>query len=107
MYKYYSAVSPAGQVFAIGNNVFSDIMSNFTDIIDNNTLKLADIDLEFVSTNAGPKKSNPRNPERSLVRFQMMEIFTRIAFTKYFKTGNCPTQLDAVIKMFETYIVPF
>jgi len=68
---------------------------------------LSDIDLEFVSTNAGPKNNNPRNPERSLVRFQMMEIFTRIAFTKYFKTKEVSSQLEAVEKLFNTYIIPF
>lgn len=107
MYKYYAAVSPAGSIFCIGGNVFSDIMSRFDDLIDGNTLKLADIDLEFVSTNAAMKKNNPRNPERALVRFQMMEIFTRIALTKYFKKGDVPTQLDAVKKIFEKYIIPF
>jgi len=82
-------------------------MSNFEDIVDNKTLKLADIDLEFVSTNAGPKNNNPQNPDRSLIRFQIMEIFTRIALTKYFKTKEVETQYSAVEKMFEEYIIPF
>jgi hypothetical protein len=107
IYKYYSAVSPTGQVFSIGNNVFSDIMSNFDGIVDNNTLKLADIDLEFVSTNAGPKTGNPRNPDRSLIRFQITEIFTRIALTKYFKTAVCASPLEAVTKLFDEWILPF
>ncbi|CAI2375065.1 unnamed protein product [Moneuplotes crassus] len=107
LYKYYSSVSPMGNIFCIGNNTFNDIISHFDGIIDNQTLKLADIDLEFVSTNAGPKKSNPRNPERSLVRFQMMEIFTRIGLTKFFKTKESPTQVEAVERMFINYILPF
>jgi NLR family CARD domain-containing protein 3 len=107
MYKYYSAISPVGLVFSIGNNVFSDIISNFDSLIDNQTLKLSDIDLEFVSTNAGPKKSNPRNPERNLVRFQIMEIFTRIALTKYFKTKEVKSQLEAIRKLFSEHLLPF
>jgi len=31
-------------------------------------MKLSDIDLEFISTNAG-NKSNPLNPDRALVRY--------------------------------------
>lgn len=62
-YKYYSAVAPAGLVTSIGSNVFSDILSNCEGAIDNKTLKLSDLDLEFVSTNAGTKK-HKNNPER-------------------------------------------
>lgn len=60
-----------------------------------------------MATKAGLKKNNPRNPERSLVRFQMMEIFTRIALTKYFKTGEVSSQLEAVKKIFVDHIIPF
>lgn len=63
-YKYYAAVAPAGHVFSIGTNVFSDILSNCPGAVDGKTLKISDLDLEFVSTNASIKKSNPRNPER-------------------------------------------
>ena len=62
-YKYYAAIAPAGLIPSIGSNVFSDILSNCEGAIDNKTLKLSDLDLEFVSTNAGVKK-HPRNPER-------------------------------------------
>lgn len=55
IYKYYAAVSPAGNVFSIGNNVLSDIINNMGDLVDGQSLKLSDIDLEFVSTNAGLK----------------------------------------------------
>ena len=107
IYKYYAAVSPAGNVFSIGNNVLSDIISNMGDLVDGSTIKLADIDLEFVSTNAGLKKNSNMNPERFLVRFQIMEIFTRIALTKYWKKGEVANPIDAVKKMFSQYITPF
>ena len=85
-YKFYSAVAPAGGVFSIGTNVYSDIMSNCHGAIDNKTLKLSDLDLDFVATNAGVKKGGARNPERQLVRYQLMEVFLRLAMTKYYKS---------------------
>ena len=66
VYKYYSAVSPAGQVFSIGTNAFSDIITNCEGSLDGRTLKISDLDLEFVATNAGSR--GLRNPERQLVR---------------------------------------
>ena len=44
-------------------------MSNCGELVDQKTLKLSDLDLEFVATKSGPKKSNPRNPERQLIRY--------------------------------------
>lgn len=55
-------------MFSIGQNVFSDVISNSDGLVDNKKLKLSDLDLELVSTNAGNKKS-PMNPERQLVRY--------------------------------------
>lgn len=69
MYKYYSAVDPVGNVCCIGTNTLTDIVNNCPDLIDSKTLKISDLDLEFVATKSGPKKSNPRNPERQLIRY--------------------------------------
>jgi hypothetical protein len=55
-------------VFAIGTNIFSELISNCEGLVDHKTLKLSDLDLEFVSTKAGNKKGNPRDPERQIVR---------------------------------------
>jgi hypothetical protein len=57
-------VDPAGLICSIGINVFSEIVGNSKDFIDGKTFKISDLDLEFVATNAGIKKNNPRNPER-------------------------------------------
>ena len=35
-----------------------------------------------------------------------MEIFTRIALTKYFKKGEASNPFEAVKKMFDKYIIP-
>ena len=77
LYKYYSAVAPAGLIPSIGTNTFSDIVSNCQGLVDNDTLKLSDLDLEFVATNAGVSKSK-FNPERQIVRHEIMEIFVSV-----------------------------
>jgi hypothetical protein len=84
-YKYYAAISPAGMIFSIGTNTFSDIVSNCKGLVDNDTLKLSDLDLEFVATNSGVSKVK-FNPDRQICRHEILEIFVRIAITKYFKT---------------------
>lgn len=61
-------MAPIGLIFSIGNNVLSDIVSNFLDFVDGTTFKLSDLDLLFVATNAGVK-GGARNPERQLVRY--------------------------------------
>jgi hypothetical protein len=55
---------------SIGINMFSDIVFN-CEMLDGKTLKLTDVDLEFVSTVSGPKKGpkNQNNPDRALVRY--------------------------------------
>jgi len=57
-------------------------MISQTGIIDGNTTNLSDLDLEFVATNSGKKKTH-LNPDRALVRYQMLEVITRIALRKF------------------------
>ena len=106
VYKYYSAVAPAGMIFSIGTNTFSDIVSNCQGLVDNETLKLSDLDLEFVATNAGVAK-HKFNPERQICRHELMEIFVRIAITKYYKTKLVESIPDAVFKIFNENLKEF
>ena len=105
-YKYYSAVAPAGMIFSIGTNTFSDIVSNCSGLVDNDTLKLSDLDLEFVATNAGIAR-HKYNPERNLCRHEFIEIFVRIAITKYFKTKIVDTIPQAVFKIYNDNLRDF
>lgn len=69
-------------------------------------MKLSDIDFEFIATKAG-NKNMIMNPERWLVRYQLMEVFVRIALHKYYKPqkdiseSNKLTQSMAIKKLFE------
>lgn len=80
-YKYYAGFNPCGHIPCIGQNVFNEII-NLTEIVDGKELKLSDVDLEFIATKAGNKKKL-LNPERWLVRYQLMEVLVRIAIHKY------------------------
>lgn len=68
-------------------------MSEFTNgcqLIDGKQLKIADVDLKFIATTSASVidwKGNQRNPERALVRFQLMEFLVRLAEDKYVR-GN-------------------
>jgi hypothetical protein len=82
---------------------------NLTTIVDSKDLKLSDIDLEFTATKAGNNK-NHLNPEKWwLVRYQLMEIFVRIALKKYFrsqkKDKKLLTESEAVKKLFNEQLL--
>jgi hypothetical protein len=69
---------------SVGNNTFSEVVNSLTGFIDGKNINLADLDLEFISTNANGK-AGKRNPERMLVRHNWMEIFLRLAVTRFVK----------------------
>lgn len=104
-YKYYSAVAPVGMIMSIGTNTFSDIVSNCHDIVNNENFKLSDLDLEFVATNAGVARYK-FNPDRQICRHEFMEIFVRIAITKYFKNNLTETIPEAVELLYEQNLKP-
>mmetsp|Transcript_6402 Transcript_6402/g.5506 ORF Transcript_6402/g.5506 Transcript_6402/m.5506 type:complete len:136 (+) Transcript_6402:71-478(+) len=103
-YKFQGALNPAGLYPSIGSNVISEIVANCNSLVDNITLNLSDTDLEFVATNAGVK-NHPRNPERQLVRYQLMEYFVRIAKTKFVKNKICENIALAVTKIYDEHLV--
>lgn len=87
-YKFMSGVDPQINLLCVGNNTFSEVVNSLHGahggFIDGKNINLADLDLEFISTNANGKTSK-RNPERMLVRHNWMEIFLRLAVTRFVK----------------------
>lgn len=47
-----SAQSPAGIIPSIGMNAVSELMLKCKDFVDYSNLKLSDVDLSFIATNA-------------------------------------------------------
>jgi hypothetical protein len=65
------------------------------------------LDLEFVATNSGVKKNNLRNPDRQLVRYQLMEILVRLSQDKYIKSGQTKSSHEALTWAFNNYFSRF
>ena len=53
-------------------------------LVDENTLRAADLDLEFIATKSMNEK-HKNNPERGLIRHNWIELYVRICQTKYVK----------------------
>jgi hypothetical protein len=85
-------------------------MQRINNMVDGKTLKLADLDLDFIATKAS-NFTHKRNPERALVRHNWIEIFFRICQTKYFKNGaggpNVKTFPDCFRMMMQDNLIPY
>ncbi|CAD8165096.1 unnamed protein product [Paramecium pentaurelia] len=96
-YKWYSSYNPSGDVWSISSNVITDFSST-TELVDNKTFKLSDLDLKFIATCAASieYKGNYRNPERALCRYQFMEFLVRVSDDKYLKQKQANNMVDSV-----------
>ena len=77
-------------MFGIGTNVFRELITKTIQIIDHKLTKDY-CDLLFKSVNnIGEGGSNKAglNPINQLVRFEFLEIFIKMAFKKYFDSGD-------------------
>lgn len=106
-YKQLSGVDPQIGLTCIGSNTFSDVVSQLPGFIDGVNFNLADLDLEFISTNANGKPSK-RNPERMLVRHNWMEIFVRLAVTRFVKKEKIASGPNEAMRiMLDNYLNPY
>lgn len=106
-YKFFSGLSPSGNVTSIGVNLLTYIVLHCNNLVDGKYLKMSDVDLEFIACKANPGFRGKLNPERQLIRYQYMEMWVRIALSKYYRSQICPTMEEAVIKMFEENVLPY
>jgi len=85
-YRCFAGMSAISNVCCIPSPILTYIAQNCPNLIDNKTLRLADLDLEFIATKAGASKVKTNmNPERQLIRYQFFEILCRLSILKYFK----------------------
>lgn len=71
-----------GSIFSVPLNTYTEYFINKVDIVDQKTLKLPDVDRNYIATNYSDKKGL-RNPANALVRFQFMEMLVRLTQDKY------------------------
>ena len=78
--------------------------------VDGRMLKVADLDLERIKTNANEQNSK-FNPKNNLVRHNFLEVFMRLCDQKYLKMhagGEGVTTMPIAFKMmFETECLPY
>jgi len=102
-YKYYAGTSFNNNVPCIGTNAFTDLLT-VSGVIDHKLLKLSDISIDFIATCVGQRTEDPKwkylNPERALVRDKFMQIFMRLAASKYLKTKKLLTYADSIKQLF-------
>ncbi len=65
-------------------------------MVDNVDLKLADVDFEIIATKAGKPPHGKLNPANHLVRHNIIEDITRMAYTKYAKPKKVDGYADSV-----------
>ena len=102
VYKYYSSLTGSSEMFSISMNSYKEFLTR-TEMIDGKLLKLSEIDLPFTATNKINVKM-PFNPERALVRFQLLEIIVRVALEKYIRTKVLTLAEDAVKKIYNDHL---
>ena len=109
-YKNYAGTSFVNNVPAVGSNSITDLLIS-SGALDYKLLKLADIGVDFIATNVGQKPPDPQwrhlNPDRLLVRDEFMQIFVRLAASKYLKTKLFLTHTDAVKQLFKDGLLKY
>lgn len=97
VYKQLSGLGMNGNIPSITLNTFTDFIKDSMDMIDGENINLADNDRIFITVNANKKA--PLIPANSLVRYQFVEIILRLAFKRYFDSGEEFTEADALKKV--------
>jgi len=67
-------------------------------------LQSTDHDRLFITVNA--MRSGPMNPAKLLIRSNFMELLIRCSVDKYVPSGKCKTELEAVERFAEEYLIP-
>ena len=103
-YKSISGVDPMLTLTCIGTTAFTDVVNALPGFIDGKNINLADLDLEFISTNSGGR-GGARNPQNKLVRHNWMEVFVRLAVTRFVnKEKATKSPFEAVKLLYFNYL---
>lgn len=86
LYRPTSALGMVGNIFSIGLNTYTEFLRDTLNLVDNETLKLNDTDMLFISVNQSRK--GEFNPANGLVRYQLLEVLIKIALKKYAVNGT-------------------
>ena len=74
-YKHLACLAPSAEIPSLGANLLSELLLRCGDFVDYKYIKISDVDLAFIATNASGSKKFPFrtdeviNPERQLIRY--------------------------------------
>lgn len=106
-YKLTSGQDANGNSMNIGRNAFAQLMQSCGDLVDGKTLNMADLGIAYIAVKAADmKKGNKLIPADSIIRYNFLEIFIRLADQKFLKSGLATTWYDAIEQLMEKYLKP-
>ena len=80
---------------------FYTALINELDLLDNSNFNTSDADRLFIAVNSGVR--GQLNPANALVRYQMIEVFYRIALAKFFQK-QIDNESDSIQVILEQYV---
>ena len=104
VYRRLSAYGVSGIILAVGWNTFREFMTQTIAITDKTNLKPEDVDRLFIAVNSGGQKKTAMNPDKALVRFEMLEIMLRSAIKKYCEGGELEGEAQAVEALWSSFL---
>ena len=106
-YKYLSGVGTGsgGGVFSIPLNTYTDFVKQI-DLVNGKDIRFAESDTQFLTMNKRSKNSY-LNPGVALIRFQFLEILTRLALKRYDETNISSTKAEAIKMMYEKNLLQY
>lgn len=87
-------------------NCFTEFVTNRTSIVDGDQLKLVTSDSLFYQITSLRPKNITGIPSKALIRYSFTEMMIRLSVKKYYDTGMCKSESEAVEKMLEDHLVP-
>ena len=108
-YKHLACLAPSAEIPSLGANLLSELLLRCGDFVDYKYIKLSDVDLAFIATNASGSKKFPFrtdeviNPERQLIRYQFLEVLLRLALERFVKKQRIKP-VEAIKLLYEKYI---
>jgi hypothetical protein len=73
---------------SVKTSVFSQLLQQCGDLVDNKALTLADIDLAVIATKSGDiKRISKLVPMNDLIRHNFIEVFIRLSEHRFIKSG--------------------
>lgn len=90
----------------MGWNTFRELMTQTLAVCDKNNLKPEDVDRLFIAVNSGGQKKTSMNPDKALVRFELVEIMARAAIKRFCESGELESEAEAVSALWSNFLEP-